>query len=431
LKEYSVILETTAVLDMRGILNYITDIIKQPETAARIFFSIEEKVKSLNLMPTRHSVVRDEPYATLGVRMMPAENYIAFFIIDEEKAPYVVKIYEMYIERISMVDIAEYLNKLGIRNARGNKFTVDDIKRILTNRKYIGMYSYDGVETPGGIPRIVSDELFQMVQDELARNSLAPGRNRAKTEYLLTTKLYCGECKSKMTGKSGTSKSGKLHTYYKCVSADNKEADLCSNKSLLPQEDIENFVVLQAQRFINYTNINEVASEVARLSKDKQDNTQVKLLEKSLTEVENKKERALKTLLGNDVDDTVRKVLIGEISKSEELKVQYEQELLIEKSKHEVISARELKYFFKKLGAGNVADQKYRKMLVNTLINRVYLYYNKVAIVINIGGVEKEIEISLIEGNLECSPFGVYALPILNEHRIYWFIGFVLIEASR
>ena len=71
---------------MRGILNYITDIIKQPETAAHIFSSTEEKVKSLNRMPTRHSVVRDEPYATLGVRMMPVENYIAFFVIDEENA---------------------------------------------------------------------------------------------------------------------------------------------------------------------------------------------------------------------------------------------------------------------------------------------------------------------------------------------------------
>ena len=85
MKEYRVILETTAVLDMRGILNYITDIIKQPGMAARIFPSIEEKAKSLNLMPTRHSVVRDEPYATLGVRMMPVENYIVFYVIDEVK----------------------------------------------------------------------------------------------------------------------------------------------------------------------------------------------------------------------------------------------------------------------------------------------------------------------------------------------------------
>ena len=83
MKEYNVILETTAVLDLRGILDYITDILKQPEAAERIFLSIEKKVTELNFMPARHSIVRDEPYATLGVRMMPVENYIAFYIIDE------------------------------------------------------------------------------------------------------------------------------------------------------------------------------------------------------------------------------------------------------------------------------------------------------------------------------------------------------------
>ena len=83
MKEYNVILEMTAVLDLRGILDYITDILKQPEAAERIFLSIEKNVMTLNFMPARHSIVRDEPYATLGVRMMLVENYIAFYIIDE------------------------------------------------------------------------------------------------------------------------------------------------------------------------------------------------------------------------------------------------------------------------------------------------------------------------------------------------------------
>ena len=83
MKEYEVILETTAILDLYSILDYISEILKQPETARRIFLSIQEKVMTLNLMPARHSVVRDEPYATLGVRMMPVKNYIAFYLIDE------------------------------------------------------------------------------------------------------------------------------------------------------------------------------------------------------------------------------------------------------------------------------------------------------------------------------------------------------------
>ena len=45
----------------------------------------------------------------------------------------------------------------------------------------------------------------------------APSRGKAKVEYLLSEKLICGKCGHKMTGISSTSKSKKIHHYYKCV----------------------------------------------------------------------------------------------------------------------------------------------------------------------------------------------------------------------
>jgi len=83
--EYEVILETTAILDLYEILDYITDILKAPASAKRVVLSIEEKVMSLSFMPARHPLVNDEQYASMGVRLIPAENYIAFYIIDEIK----------------------------------------------------------------------------------------------------------------------------------------------------------------------------------------------------------------------------------------------------------------------------------------------------------------------------------------------------------
>jgi len=83
--EYEVILETTAILDLYEILDYITDVLKAPESAERVVLSIEEKVMSLSFMPARHQIVNDEPYASMGVRLIPVENYIAFYVIDESK----------------------------------------------------------------------------------------------------------------------------------------------------------------------------------------------------------------------------------------------------------------------------------------------------------------------------------------------------------
>jgi len=51
--KYKIVLETIAAIDLRGILDYISDILLMPKTAARIFFSIEERIMSLDNAPKR------------------------------------------------------------------------------------------------------------------------------------------------------------------------------------------------------------------------------------------------------------------------------------------------------------------------------------------------------------------------------------------
>lgn len=83
--EYKVIIELPAQRDLQGLLRYITDTLKEPVVARRIYISIKEQILTLNQMPLRHSVVKEQPYAAMGVRKLLVENYIAFYIIDEEK----------------------------------------------------------------------------------------------------------------------------------------------------------------------------------------------------------------------------------------------------------------------------------------------------------------------------------------------------------
>ncbi|MCL2253747.1 MAG: type II toxin-antitoxin system RelE/ParE family toxin, partial [Lachnospiraceae bacterium] len=51
--------------------------------AERVYQSIQSQLLTLENMPARYNVVSDEPYASMGVRLMPVENYNAFFIISE------------------------------------------------------------------------------------------------------------------------------------------------------------------------------------------------------------------------------------------------------------------------------------------------------------------------------------------------------------
>lgn len=83
--EYKVIIEFLAERDLHGLLYYITDTLKEPVMARRVYTSIKEQILTLKSLPLRHSVVQEQPYATKGVRKLLVENYIAFYIIDEEK----------------------------------------------------------------------------------------------------------------------------------------------------------------------------------------------------------------------------------------------------------------------------------------------------------------------------------------------------------
>ena len=90
---YKVVMEDLATSDLRGILSYITKTLKEPVVAKRVYHSIKEKIKTLDQNPHRCKVVEIQPFHALGVRRLLAENYSAFFVIDEEsKTAHVLRV---------------------------------------------------------------------------------------------------------------------------------------------------------------------------------------------------------------------------------------------------------------------------------------------------------------------------------------------------
>ena len=85
------------------------------------------------------------------------------------------------------------------------------IYRLLHNSKYTRKVVHDGVEYDNIYPRIISDELWFKVNEINKQNVLTPGRKKEIFNYILSGKLICGICKRKMSGESGTSKTGAIH----------------------------------------------------------------------------------------------------------------------------------------------------------------------------------------------------------------------------
>ena len=154
---------------------------------------------------------------------------------------------------------------------------------MLHNRRYIGEFQYRDVIVPDGIPAIVPQDLFDRVQDKLAKNKKAPARHKAEDDYLLTTKLFCGYCGAYLCGESGTSRTGAVHHYYKCVSVKKKRTEC--HKKPVRKDWIEDLVVSETMKMV----MDDAAIEaIVSMLMDLQDrdNVNVPLYEQQLRETE-------------------------------------------------------------------------------------------------------------------------------------------------
>ena len=85
MKEYKVTVETMVRQDILKIRRYISNILKEPKAAKRIYDSIKAEILTLDKSPKRYPVIDEAPYASLGVRRLLVENYIAFYLVNEQK----------------------------------------------------------------------------------------------------------------------------------------------------------------------------------------------------------------------------------------------------------------------------------------------------------------------------------------------------------
>ena len=290
------------------------------------------------------------------------------FALNEDEAPIVKRIFEMYLANKTMVEIIRYLNDNGVKTSKGNPFNKDSIRRILVNRKYLGIYIFKGKETPSGIPRIIDDSTFEQVQILLQKNKKAPARTKTVEEnYLLTTKLFCGHCKAAMTGMSGKSSTGKVHQYYSCVTQ-RKRGDC--NKKNVQKAYIENSVVDGVLSILTDDYIKDIAKKVSDLSAKENNTDTVKRLKKQLKENETAIANLIKAIeTGKAVD-----VLSEQIEKRQAERSELEIQLAKEKMSRPVLTQDEVLFFLERFKSGNANDITFRTALIDTFVDRIYLY---------------------------------------------------------
>ena len=299
------------------------------------------------------------------------------FYVDEDEAKIVREIFERYSHGERAVDITQDLNNRRIKTSIGREFNKNSLHRLLRNRRYIGYYTYDGIETPNGMPRIVDDDLFFRVQDMLARNSAKPGMGKAKDDYLLTSKLFCGHCGEPMTGYGGTGKMGKRYHYYCCNAVKLKKC----NKKIVPKEQLEGQVADICAELLTPERIQIIAQEVMAACQADGEYLSIKRLKAAIKEAE----EAIENLWIALEKGSSAERIAQRLEQREAEKKALEKQLAKEQRKQPTLQLSHILAFLNYLRDLPGTNEVKRKSLITIFVNEVYLYDDYFTITFNAG----------------------------------------------
>ena len=311
-------------------------------------------------------------------------------VIDPLTAPLVTEIFTRYDEGETLTEIVHSLNQRGLKTSKGCEFRVASIGPMLKNRKYIGEYRYKDVVIPDGVPAIIDIDLFGRVQERLAKNKKAPAHYKATDEYLLTTKLFCGTCGRMMAGESGKSSSnGVKHCYYKCGGAKRKLG--CKRKAL-KKEWIERAAVLvTVNRVLKDEEIDRIADAAVALQ-SKEDPT-LPALNQQLSDCEKAIENMLNAIQMGILTESTKERLEQLEMQKKDLKLSILQAQIARPryTKPQIVD------WISRFKYGNVNDPNYQRQIIDTFINAIYVFDDKLAFTYNFHDGTETITLKEIE----------------------------------
>ena len=81
---YTIHITGKAERDLNDAVDYIDYNLLNPLAADRLLEKTEAEINKLATMPKRHKIVDDPVLAAWGIRFIRINNYLAFYIVDEE-----------------------------------------------------------------------------------------------------------------------------------------------------------------------------------------------------------------------------------------------------------------------------------------------------------------------------------------------------------
>ena len=257
--------------------------------------------------------------------------------INPEGAKTVRTIFHKYLnERKGSSVIAKELREAGIPSSRSNlKWTAPTVLKILKNEKYCGDLVQQKTYTPDYLSHekkynrgqldfvilrdhhapIIDREMWEAVQQEMARRSMGNGRKSGHgNRYPLSGKLKCAECGSSFVSRTKKNRSGESYKVWRCGKV-TTEGKLHSDAQGDPmgcdvgrqiREDVamdilrRSVAAVELDREAVIRNLSRIVEGVLRDSRNS-GSADLRRLERELEGEREKKQRALEEFFGQTI----------------------------------------------------------------------------------------------------------------------------------
>lgn len=300
-----------------------------------------------------------------------AERHI---VVDEREAAVVREAFKLHIAGGQIRDIVRLFADRGVMGRRGKPVSNAVVYRMLRNEKYLGEFYIQDVKL--NVEPIIDQATFL----EAARHFKTSRNNaagRAKVNYLLSCKMFCGYCGSMISAEAGTGKLGKVYRYYKC--GDKKRGKACELKPF-PKDHLEDAIILATVNdMLTDEMIEKLTVRILEVQEQENADDPVVGLRRRLDS--NKKRQ--RNLL-DAIEEGGARGLVSRLAALEEEEEQLVLEIQRAEIKRPRLTHEVVEAWLRSFRVGDVTDDDFRARLVDTFIARVELRNDEALIFYNI-----------------------------------------------
>ena len=356
----------------------------------------------------------------LGLDVTPDKSYS----INAKEAEIVREIFNLYISGSGYTNIAHSLNNRGLVTKTTRLFTKISIRDILMNEKYIGTYVFnrraDGktlnklkpdeeiIRVQDALPRIIEDKIFWKVQEMLKEGKRGPVVK--KEYYLLTGKMFCGECNSAYTGIGYVKGRNKDMKYYQYGCVGRKKNKSCLNKPIR-KDVIEEYVINKLKESIfNDSCIDKVAADLSVLIKEYNSTytDETKRVKNNIKEIESKINKTFEMYYIDHIDKNMLTKKLNELKL--ELDDAKEKLIYMETKDFTWAAESELKKYLQISRENLESEDKLRqRKVIEAFVDKILIYTDDVKVILvvknpvsdKVNGGEPHLTISLTNSKEE------------------------------